>query len=123
MPFGGFLTLGFIGAAGAVGSAAIGAHAAGKAADQRAEAAKEATALQREMYLQARADQGPWRSAGSSAVGTLAGLMGLPPGPSTNLNAPYYHSLASGAIKLAGKLPQWQAAGIVPTGRPEPNPS
>lgn len=60
-----------IGAAGSIVSGVIGANAARDAADQKAQAAREANALQEKMYNQGRADSEPWRAAGGRA---LAGM-------------------------------------------------
>lgn len=61
----------------AVGSALISANASDKAASGAANAAKDANALQWNMYSQNRADQSPWRTTGGAALGQLSGLMGL----------------------------------------------
>lgn len=61
---GGSAVLGFAGSA-------MGADAAGDAADKQAAAADRATQLQRDMYNQTRADQEPWRLAGASALSGL----------------------------------------------------
>lgn len=51
--------------------AAMSSSAAGKAADQQAAAADRATALQREMYNQTRADNEPWRAAGAQSLSQM----------------------------------------------------
>lgn len=57
-----------IAAAGAIGGAIINSNAADSAADQQAQAAREANALQKQMYDQSRADAEPWRAAGGRAL-------------------------------------------------------
>lgn len=52
--------------------AAISSGAASDAADKQAAAADRATALQERMYNQTRADQEPWRQAGTQALSGLA---------------------------------------------------
>lgn len=58
------------GGAGLAG-AAISAHSAGKAADAQSAAADRATQAQLDMYNQTRADNEPWRTAGSTAIGQM----------------------------------------------------
>lgn len=76
-PFAGLLTVGIIGAAGALGGSAIGAHAAGKAADAQAQAAEDALALQREQWEKQQADLAPWLTAGKAGLMNLSQLMGI----------------------------------------------
>lgn len=64
-------------AVAAVGGALIQANATSKAASGAANAARDANALQWNMYQQNRADQEPWRNTGGLALGELANLMGL----------------------------------------------
>lgn len=52
-------------------------RAAGKAADQQAQAARDSLNLQRNIYEQGRSDQMPWLNAGRGAVTTLSRLMGV----------------------------------------------
>jgi hypothetical protein len=59
----------------------MGARAAGKAADQQAQSAREALELQRGIYTQQRSDQLPWLNAGRGAVSTLSRLMGVDSNP------------------------------------------
>lgn len=68
----------FVGAAivgGVVAAPLIGgkiqADAAHSAADTQAQSAREANALQEKMYNQTRADQEPWRAAGTKALSSL----------------------------------------------------
>lgn len=51
-----------------VGGAMIGASATRDAAQQQADAARNAAGLQYQMYEQQRQDQAPWRAAGESAL-------------------------------------------------------
>lgn len=67
----GALIGGGLAAAGGIGSAIIGANAASSAADQQAQAAREANALQERMFNQQRADQEPWRQAGIGALSQM----------------------------------------------------
>jgi hypothetical protein len=53
-------------------------NAAKDAAEIQAAAAREATGLQREMFDRTQKNIEPWLAAGTGAVTTLAGLMGLP---------------------------------------------
>lgn len=62
----------------AIGSALIGANAAGSASDKQSQSAAAAQATQLHMYNQTRDDQAPWRQAGNNALSSLSGYMGLP---------------------------------------------
>lgn len=77
-------------AAAVIGSAVVGGYVANKAAGAQAGAAKDAAAsskkaaqyqadLQKQMYEQTRADQAPWRAAGTAGLNRLSTLMGLTP--------------------------------------------
>jgi hypothetical protein len=66
--------------AGAVATSAIQSSAAKKAAKMQAESADEATALQREMWAQGRADLAPWREAGAWALPRLQQMITQGPG-------------------------------------------
>ena len=55
-------------------SGAVGALAAGKAADTQAAAADRASQLQYEQFQQQREDQAPWRKAGEQALNQLIPL-------------------------------------------------
>jgi hypothetical protein len=68
---------GGLAAAGAVGGALISAKGAKAAANQQAQAASDANALQQYMYDQTREDQQPWRETGANALDTIAWRMGL----------------------------------------------
>ena len=93
--------------------------AAQNAANTQAASADRATALQREMYYQNRADMAPWRTAGVGALGTLQNELGNYAGyvkdPSTYLQSPGYDWLVQqgvGAIdrgaSATGKLDSGQ---------------
>lgn len=60
-----------------VGSALIGANAAGDAADAQSQAAAQSDATQRYMYDQTREDNAPFRETGIAANNQLAYLLGL----------------------------------------------
>jgi uncharacterized membrane protein len=63
-------------AAGAtLASAAISSRSASRAANQQADAAASANALQKYMYDQTRTDQAPWRAAGENALTKLTRLL------------------------------------------------
>lgn len=62
---------GGIGLAGGIAGSVIQGNAARDAAETQAKAAGEATALQREIYNQTRADYEPWRQAGVGALSKL----------------------------------------------------
>jgi len=67
------------GAAASVVGGMMSSDAAGEAAGAQTGASREATALQREMYNQTRADQAGYRQRGDAAGNRLAYLMGLQP--------------------------------------------
>lgn len=58
-----------------LGSAAIGANATKSAASKQAKSAKDANALQLQMYEQTREDQAPWRAAGQESLNKLMALL------------------------------------------------
>jgi len=64
-----------IGAVASIGSAAIGSHAAKKAANTQADAANHAADLQNQQYQQSREDMAPWRLAGGKAIGQLSDML------------------------------------------------
>lgn len=75
-----------VGAVGAIGGGAIAAHGAGKAASAQEQAAnhaadlqhqdaEEALAFQKKQYEDSVTRSQPWITAGTSALGTLQGLM------------------------------------------------
>lgn len=68
---GGTLIAGGLAAAGGIGGALIGSHAAGEAADKQSAAANYATDIQKQIYDQQRSDQQPWRQAGIGALSQL----------------------------------------------------
>ena len=53
---------------------AFSAHAANSAANTQANAANNATAAQEQMFEETRSDQAPWREAGKTALGSIAGM-------------------------------------------------
>lgn len=60
-----------VGAAASVGSAAIGAHAAGKAADQQAQSADKALGFQHEVFDKQQENQHPYLEAGKTSINKL----------------------------------------------------
>ncbi len=60
-----------IGAAGAIGGAAINAHAAGSAADKQKQAGDAALAFQEKTWEQQQANQAPWLEAGKTSLSKL----------------------------------------------------
>lgn len=84
------VALGVLGAAGAIGGAAIGANAAGNAADTQANAADQAAQLQyqasqnaldfqKQQWATQQQNLAPWLQTGGAALGNLGYLMGLSP--------------------------------------------
>ena len=61
----------------AVGGALISANATNRAAAGAENAARDANALQWNMFQQNRSDQAPWRTTGGAALGQLSNLMGF----------------------------------------------
>jgi len=57
------------------------AKASEKAAAQQAQSAREALALQGQMYQQTRSDLAPYRQEGAQGLTALTALLGLPPAP------------------------------------------
>jgi hypothetical protein len=81
------------------------ADAQKKAAESQEKAAREALGLQKEMYLQDRADAAPWTNVGGQAMNTLGSLMGLPQGPVQGPNAqppPLLSQTAQGPLPPLG---------------------
>ena len=66
-----------ISAVAAIGGSMIQANAASKAASGAQNAARDANALQWNMFQQNRSDQAPWRTTGGAALGQLSNLMGF----------------------------------------------
>jgi hypothetical protein len=98
-------------AAGSVASGALGASAAGHAADTAAQgqidAAKISADSQQKMYNQTRSDQLPYLTGGAGALGRLDYLLGLP-GPQTSTANAYkagYGPQASSYIPSNGGSP------------------
>ena len=69
-----------VAAAGSIAAASMSSSAAKKASQQQAESADEATALQREQWLQGREDMAPWRDAGQWALPRLQQMLRQGPG-------------------------------------------
>ncbi len=65
------IVAGSIAAAGAVGSAAIGAHAAGSAADKQVTASNNALDFQKQVYADQQANQAPYLAAGKTSLGKI----------------------------------------------------
>ena len=65
-------------AASTVVNGIMGAEASDNAADAQRAAADQASATQLKMFEQNRADLAPWRNIGTSALGELGVLLGLP---------------------------------------------
>lgn len=85
------LIIGGISAAGALGGAAINAHAAGSAADKQAQAGENALQFQERQYADAQANQAPYLAAGKTSLGDIMqgftnGTFG--PGSIPNFQAP-----------------------------------
>ncbi len=68
---------GLIAGVASLGSAAIGAYSANKAAKQQAKAAKQAQATELEMYRQSREDLAPYRGVGEQGAYSLADMFGF----------------------------------------------
>lgn len=66
-----------IAAAGSVASGIIGSRASGDAAKVQADAAREATGVQKQMYDQTTANLAPWLNTGKTALGDLTNLLGI----------------------------------------------
>ena len=61
-----------------IGGALIGSSASRSASSAQSDAANQSNATQQRMYDQTRADNAPWRQAGSTALGQLGSLTQLP---------------------------------------------
>jgi len=82
---------GVVTAGAAVYGAVQSGKAANNAADAQRQAAQDASNTQLTMYNQSRADQAPWRAAGGQAVNALSqwyGLGGINQPSSADPNAP-----------------------------------
>lgn len=77
MPFGGLLTVGLISAGGALGGAAINAHAQGDAADKSLAASQAGIDYLKEEKKQERADFAPYAAAGGGALSKLSFGLGI----------------------------------------------
>jgi hypothetical protein len=87
-----------VGAAGAIGGAAISANAAGNAASTQANAAQQGINFNQEVFNAQQANQKPYVAAGQNAVSALDRLMGLPAVPGAS-NVPF----PTAPIKAAAK--------------------
>lgn len=67
-----FIAAGIIGGVGAIAGGVIASNGAKDAANKQADAANQASQMQKQMYDQTRADQEPWRQAGSAALSQLS---------------------------------------------------
>lgn len=80
-----------VAAAGGVADAAIGAHAAGKAADQQAASADKALGFQQQVFDTQQANQAPFVSAGQTSIGKLMDSLNNGTfGPGSNPAAPQF---------------------------------
>lgn len=86
---------------GAVIGSIISSESAADSSDEQRAAGQYGVDVQNRQYRQVRADQAPWREAGTGAVNRLAYLLGVTPsgaGGSSN-------SLAAGSSPLLGQVP------------------
>lgn len=88
-----------------------GADASEKAADQQAQAAREALALQQRMFEQTRADLAPYREQGGQGLTALTALLGLPTSGARSTDLP---PAASTAPRTAPPLPPWSNPQTLP---------
>jgi hypothetical protein len=72
-----------VGVAAAAGTAVVSADSSRKAANTQADAAKNATSIDWEMYNQNRKDYAPWREAGKNALSLLESKVNAGPGEFT----------------------------------------
>lgn len=87
---GGSLLGGVMSSGAAKDAASTQADAASQAAAAQLQATRETNAMQQSMYDQARADQSPWRTAGTGALSKLSQLLGVdtPSNPNAASNLP-----------------------------------
>lgn len=104
MPVG--AVIGGIGAAASVAGGAIAASGAKDAAEAQERAAKEATALQREMFETTREDLMPYSDVGKNALYSLADLYGLP----TPLNPEGGTPFGETQLEIFRRSPDYQVA-------------
>ena len=86
-------------------SGIMGAKSAEKAADTQADAAREATAAQKEMYQQGRSDIAPWRISGVNALMAMSDMMGLKRPALSQINGP---GTVGGGVNNANVQPLMQ---------------
>jgi hypothetical protein len=75
MPFGGLLTVGILGATGAIGGGLIAAHGASSAAKTQAQAAEDALGFQKEVYNNQLANAEPYLSLGATGETQMASAL------------------------------------------------
>lgn len=96
-----------IGAAGAIGGAAIASHGATSAANTQANAADTAAQTQLQMYNQTRSDLSGYNSTGMGAINQLASLFGLPGTTGRAATGPTA-ATAAGATAALAQYPGYQ---------------
>jgi hypothetical protein len=84
--------IGGISAAGAIGGGLIASSGAKSAAKTQAQSAADASAIEKQMFEENRADLAPWRETGVLSLDRLKSLLGL----SGDTNAEGYGSLTQG---------------------------
>ena len=77
-----------ISAGAGLAGAAISSHSVSSAADKQAAATSQALNLQQQMYQQTRQDLSPYASIGTSALGNLRQLTGMPAAAPTPQGTP-----------------------------------
>ncbi len=102
-----------IGAGASVGTAAIGARAAGKAAKQQEQASDQAMAFQQRAYTDQQAAMQPYMRTGTDVFQRLAENYGRgaysPGGPSPfGAQSPFAQALQPGGMGYSGQQPQPQ---------------
>src|SRR5262245_18591192 len=123
-----------IGGASKVIGSVIQGRAAGKAAEQQQQAAREAMTVAGQQAAQARADLQPLRAAGTTGLTSLTSLLGLPaystalppagggprpvpPGaartPSPDAQYTGYYAVPRGTLPNPGGTPLYPAGGMV----------
>lgn len=97
-----------------VGGAVVGGLLSNQAANTAAagarDAANSANAISDAQFQQTRTDMAPWRNAGSSAIGQLSYLLGLP-GYGSPTASPVRGALATGSAP-EGRVPRQQLSTI-----------
>lgn len=80
-------------------SGVVGANASRRAANTQADAAKQATAAELEMYYQSRKDLAPWREVGEGALRDVQGVVANPPTEAEFAESPSYNFLFDQGIE------------------------